>query len=136
MRKDCSVFFRNWTAMHDNGRTLCCDITGISTYDREMSRAKFGYSRDHEKWLRQINLAMLMDKDSHTTLAFMIVNGSLGDVQTLKNTVRDLSMYGVKPYGMMMDRGFWSMDKLQMLADTGSRHIIPVPNSMKWDRGS
>lgn len=96
--------------------------------------AEFGYNRDHERWLRQINLAMLTDKDSHMPLAFRIVNGSLGDVQTLKDTVRELSMYGATPYGMVMDRGFWSSEKLQMLTDAGIRYIIPVPNSVGWAR--
>lgn len=132
--ESCSAFFRSWTADHVRNRTLCYDITSVSTYARDMSMAEFGYNRDHERWLRQINLAMLTDKDSHMPLAFRIVNGSLGDVQTLKDTVRELSMYGATPYGMVMDRGFWSSEKLQMLTDAGIRYMIPVPNSVGWAR--
>ena len=99
-----------------------------------MSMAEFGYNRDHEKWLKQINLAMLTDKESHMPLAFRIVNGSLGDVQTLKDTVTDLSMYGATPHGMIMDRGFWSAEKLQMLTESGIKYMIPVPNSVGWSK--
>lgn len=130
--ENCSVFFRNWTALHARNKTLCYDITSVSTYAKDMAMAEFGYNRDHEKWLRQINLAMLTDKESHIPLAFRVVNGSLGDVQTLKDTIRDLAMYGATPYGMVMDRGFWSVEKLQMLTDAGIKYMIPVPNSVSW----
>ena len=130
--ENCSGFFKNWTSLNARNRTLCYDITSVSTYARDMSMAEFGYNRDHEKWLKQINLAMLTDKESHIPLAFRIVNGSLGDVQTLKDTIRDLSMYGATPYGMVMDRGFWSAEKLQLLTDAGIKYMIPVPNSVSW----
>lgn len=132
--ESCSVFFRNWTALHARNRTSCYDITSVSTYARDMAMAEFGYNRDHEKRLRQIDLAMLTDKDRHMPLAFRIVNGSLGDVQTLKDTIRGLAMYGATPYGMVMDGGFWSVEKLQMLTDAGIKYMIPVPNSVSWAR--
>ena len=130
--ESCSVFFKNWIGSHVKNRTLCYDITSVSTYAKDMAMAEFGYNRDHEKWLKQINLAMLTDKESHIPLAFRIVNGSLGDVQTLKDTVTDLAMYGATPYGMVMDRGFWSTEKLQMLTEAGIKYMIPVPNSVLW----
>lgn len=132
--ESCSVFFRNWTALHARNRTLCYDITGVSTYAKDMTMDEFGCNRDHEKWFRQINLAMLTDEESHLPLAFRMVNGPLGDVQTLKDTIRDLAMYGATPNGMVMDRGSWNAEKLQMLTDAGIKYMIPVPGSVGWAR--
>lgn len=132
--EECSSFFKAWVKKNAKDRTLCYDITSVSTYAKDINPAEYGYNRDHEKWLRQINLALLTDKATHLPLAFRTVNGSLSDVQTLKDTVRDLEMYGACPSGMVMDRGFWSTEKLQMLTDAGIRYMIPVPSSVKWAR--
>ena len=57
-------------------------------------------------------------------LAYRVVNGSLSDVNTLKDTVREFIQYGATPYGMVMDRGFWGQERLQMLTDEGIKYML------------
>lgn len=130
----CAKFLRPWIKAKAEGKTLCYDITSISTYAGDIDLAEFGYNRDHEKWLKQVNLAMLTDKASHIPLAFRVVAGSLSDVKTLRDTVRDLRMYGAAPFGFVMDRGFWSSERLDMLTENRIRYMVPVPSSVAWAR--
>lgn len=132
--QSCSSFFRRWIKENADSRTLCYDITSVSTYAKDMDIAEYGYNRDHEKWLRQINLALVTDKQNHIPLVFRIVNGSLSDVNTLKDTISDFRMYGASPYGLVMDRGFWSMEKLNILVQNNIHYMIPVPSSVAWAR--
>ncbi len=128
----CSSFFSEWVKEKAKDKSVCYDITSVSTYAADMDIAEYGYNRDHEKWLKQINLAFVNDKDSHIPLAFRPLNGSLSDSQTLIDTVREFEGYGAKPYGFVMDRGFWKKEFLDMLHAKGVKFALPVPSSVGW----
>lgn len=128
----CSAFFSSWVKEKAKNKSVCYDITSVSTYATDMDIAEYGYNRDHEKWLKQINLAMVTDKESHIPLAFRPLNGSLSDSQTLMDTIREFEGYGAKPYGFIMDKGFWKKEFLDMLHTKGVKSTIPVPSSVNW----
>ena len=128
----CSTFFSQWCKAKAKDRSVCYDITSVSTYSTDMDIAEYGYNRDHENWLRQINLAMVTDQETHIPLAFRPLNGSLNDSQTLENTVCEFEGYGAKPYGVMMDKGFWKKENLEMLRSKGIKFTLPVPSSVSW----
>lgn len=128
----CSSFFSQWVKENAKGKSVCYDITSVSTYSTDMDIAEYGYNRDHETWLKQINLAFVTDKESHIPLAFRPLNGSLSDSQTLIDTVREFEGYGAKPYGFIMDKGLWKKAFLDMLHEKGVKLTIPVPSSVGW----
>lgn len=128
----CSSFFSKWVKEKAKDKSVCYDITSISTYSTDMDIAEYGYNRDHEKWLRQINLAMVTDKESHMPLAYRPLNGSLSDSQTLMDTINEFDGYGAKPYEFVMDRGFWKKEFLDMAHAKGVRIMLPVPSSVGW----
>jgi len=132
--ESCAPFFRSWSKAKAKGKRLCYDITSISTYADGNDMAEFGYNRDHEGWLRQINLAVVSDQDAHIPLAFRPLSGSLSDSVTLDATLRDFEAYDAKPYGLVMDRGFYSQGNLDLLSARGVKVMIPVPSSLKWAR--
>lgn len=128
----CSSFFSEWVKAKAKDKSVCYDITSVSTYATDMDIVEYGYNRDHEKWLKQINLAMVTDKESHIPLVFRPLNGSLSDSQTLIDTAREFEGYGAKPYGFIMDRGFWKKVFLDMLYEKRIKVCIPVPSSVGW----
>lgn len=128
----CSSFFSKWVKEKAKDKSVCYDITSVSTYSSDMDIAEYGYNRDHEKWLRQINLAMVTDKESHIPLAYRPLNGSLSDSQTLMDTINEFEGYGAKPYGFVMDRGFWKKEFLDMAHAKSVRIMLPVPSSVGW----
>ena len=128
----CSSFFSKWAKEKAKDKSVCYDITSVSTYSVDMDMAEYGYNRDHEKWLKQINLAMVTDKESHMPLAYRPLNGSLSDSQTLMDTINEFEGYGAKPYGFVMDRGFWKKELLDMAHAKGVRIMLPVPSSVGW----
>ena len=128
----CSAFFSAWCKAKAKDRKVCYDITSVSTYATDMDIAEYGYNRDHEKWLRQINLALVTDRENHIPLAYRHLSGSLSDSRTLENTVREFEGYGAKPDGFVMDKGFWKNENLEMLHSKGIKFMIPVPSSVGW----
>lgn len=130
----CSSFIRKWVRKKAASRKVCYDITSVSTYASDIDIAEYGYNRDHERWLRQINLAMVADQETHMPLAFREIRGSVNDASTLVNTVSELIAYDAKPEGLVMDRGFWTESNMSYLAENGVKCMIPVPSKLSWSK--
>jgi transposase len=131
-QETCSSFFSAWVENNAKSKTLCYDITSVSTFANGMDQSEFGSNRDREKWLKPINLAILADKKTHVPLAFKVVNGSISDVKTLKAAMADLKMYPAVPYALIMDRGSWSNEKLKILMDEGIKFMVLIPSTLSW----
>lgn len=128
----CSGFMKEWIASNVGQNPLCYDITSISTYSDRINIAEYGYNRDKEKHLKQINLALVTDQKTHTPLTFRVLNGSISDVCTVENTIREFTKCGITPFGMIMDRGFWSEKNIEALQNNKIHFMMPIPNNVKW----
>ncbi len=89
------------------GRTLVYDIASFSSYSQNISLLEYGYNRDGLD-LPQINLSLIVDKDLGIPVMHDLYPGSIGDVSTLKNTVKKIEAQGIRNYTLIMDRGFFS----------------------------
>jgi len=126
----CSSFIRKWVRKKAASRKVCYDVTSISTYATGIDIAEYGYNRDRENWLKQINLAMVTDRDTHMPLAFRQLRGSINDASTLVDTLNEFMAYDAKPEGLIMDKGFWSDSNLQHMADNHVKCMMPMPSHL------
>lgn len=126
----CSSFIRKWVQRKAVGRKVCYDITSIGTYATDIDIAEYGYNRDKESWLKQINLAMVTDQDTNIPLAFRQTRGSTNDASTLVDTLNEFLAYEAKPEGLIMDKGFWSEANLQYMMDKGVKCMMPMPSHL------
>lgn len=124
-------FWRKWANLHGKNRNLVFDITSISTYSTNLVLDEFGHNRDGES-LPQINIGMLFSDRPGRPLGYRVYPGSIGDVTTLKNLLRQMkSDYSLTHSRLVMDRGFYSASNVKSLDETGYDFIMPLPLSLK-----
>lgn len=122
-------FFKAWIEACGKPRALIHDTTSISTYSSNLEDAEWGYNRDEEK-MEQINLALVVSRNSRLPLWFRTVPGSIPDVSTLKLTCKTLKAFGLKNFSCSLDRGYFSRTNLLDMLEAGIDFIIGVPLSV------
>ena len=122
-------FFRTWIDACGKPRTLIHDTTSISTYSSNLEDAEWGYNRDGEK-MEQVNLALVVSRNSRLPLWFRTVPGSIPDVSTLKLTCKTLKAFGLKDFSCSLDRGYFSRTNLLDMLEAEIDFIIGVPLSV------
>jgi len=128
------AFFQKWAALRSEQEYLALDITSVSSYSELIQYVERGYNRDKEN-LPQINLCLLMGEQSGLPVFQAIYSGSLGDVSTLRTTLR-LAAPTI-PLGRIMavlDKGFCSIANINAMLDehSGLHFLIAVPFSLKF----
>ncbi|MCP4934092.1 MAG: IS1634 family transposase [bacterium] len=101
------AFVRAWINKRGKPHAVVHDITSLSTYSENLDLAELGYNRDGE-FLRQINLALVVCAETGYPLAVRLIQGSVPDVKTLKNTGEFLKGHGLNNVKYSLDRGFYS----------------------------
>ncbi len=127
------TFFSAWMKQKAAGGALCYDISSLSSYGRNNDLIEYGYNRDQEP-LKQINLALLSGKSTGLPVWYTPLPGSLHDGKTLKALVREIQKLNVGTFTLVMDRGFYSRENLQFLADNRIKFMIPIPNRTNWHK--
>ena len=110
---------------------LCYDITSVSSYSRHNEYTRFGYNRDREH-LEQINLAMLFGQKSGLPAHYRRLPGNIGDVATLKTTMKALDYLNCGRMHFILDRGFYSKKNIDELYRRGHRFTVALPSGLKW----
>ena len=108
-------------------RTILYDITSVSSYSELIKLLEWGYNRDQLD-LPQINLSVILDKAEGIPLGYEIYPGSISDVVTLKNTIKKIQIQGVKNFTIVLDRGFFSINNLDILLNNNTDFIMAVPD--------
>ena len=119
-------FFRKWIKDNDSS-ALVYDITSLSSNSRNISLLEFGYNRDGDN-LPQVNLGVVMNKEG-IPLYFKVFPGSITDVVTIHNLLKDLRDLKVRECSLVLDRGFYSKKNLEDILDAKIDFVIPMPFS-------
>jgi transposase len=108
------------------------DITSFSSYSTGIDYVEWGYNRDKED-LPQINMGMVCCQNSGLPFFYKLFPGSIVDVSTIHNMLKDLQAYHLKDVLLVMDRGFFSTSNITSIA-ASEQHITflqPLPFSLK-----
>jgi len=110
---------------------LAFDLTEFFSTSQTMSFAEKGYNKKHDN-CPQINIVMAVTKDSGTPVMIRPLPGSIRDVKTLCTTIKEMNR---KDLTLIMDRGFFSEEKLGVLHSFGLKFLLPVKrNSLLYSR--
>ncbi len=120
------AFFRLWVKRHYGGKSVCYDVTSVSSYATNLPEVERGYNRDHED-LAQFNLGMFCDEDTRMPLYYDRYNGSLTDRSNLSCVLVNAEDIGIKHVHMFMDGGFWSEECIQSLARECDAFTLGMP---------
>lgn len=119
-------FFSAWIKALGTPRVLVRDTTSISSYSKVLEAAEWGYNRDGES-LPQVNLALVVARDSGIPIWYRSLPGSIPDVASLKGTASQLKSLGMREFSFTLDRGCFSNANLAALVSDGVDFIIGVP---------
>ena len=121
-------FLQFWINKQGKMNSLFFDITSISNYAQEVEYTEWGYNRDEDK-LPQINLGIIYTQNTNFHVFYQIYPGSIKDVSTLCNLLKQIDFFDLKDILLILDRGFYSASNLEKMVDTPVDFIIPLPKS-------
>ncbi|WP_165249671.1 IS1634 family transposase [Adlercreutzia sp. ZJ141] len=124
------AFSESLARRHGEGDRLFYDTTSISSYSEALSQVRWGRNKDCVP-LPQINLAMLVGRESGVPLYYRKVAGNIADVTTVKTLVRDMEPAFTGKVRLVMDRGFWSAANINAMMYEHFKFLIGVPTSLK-----
>jgi len=122
-------FFQEWINAQKHINTLFFDITSFSSYSNNIEFVEWGHNRDCEM-LPQINYGIIADEKSKMPLYYKIYPGSISDVTTLKNILKNLKNFKIEKSTIILDRGFFSGKNITGMNELG-KFIIPLPFSVE-----
>jgi transposase len=123
-------FFEDWIKKQNKSKCLFLDITSLSSYSQQIDFVEWGYNRDKEK-LPQINLGLVQAYPDGLPLFYQLYPGSIADVSTLKNVIKQAAGLRLDVSTMVMDKGFYSLGNLLELEGNKTKFIIPLPATTK-----
>ena len=107
------------------------DATSISSYSKCLAQVRYGHNKDHEH-TEQINLAVLYGEESQLPFYYRKLPGNITDVKTVRNLIADMSQLEFKKVKLVMDRGFYSEDNINMMLGAHLKFLIGVKTSLLY----
>lgn len=118
-------FFVEWIKACGMPKVLIHDTTSISTYSRQLEDAEWGYNRRES--LPQMNLALVVAKESRVPIWYRTLPGSIPDVASLQGTSAQLADLGLAKFSFSLDRGYFSNANVAAMLSSKIRFTIGVP---------
>jgi transposase len=125
-------FVKKWIERIKPINGIYYDITSISSYGSNIDFIEWGYNRDKER-LPQLNMGVVFCQGNALPVFYNLYPGSIVDVTTLKNCVRQFDILKLKEVMFVLDRGFFSKANVLELAGENSTYkfILPLPFKLK-----
>jgi transposase len=133
--QDQNQFFGRWGKYRSEKEYLALDLTSVSSYSELLGEVAWGYNRDGEK-LPQVNLCMLMGRQSRLPVFQSLYNGSIKDVSTLKTTLSLAFNIQGNRLVLVMDKGFFSKNNVKTLLSgpLKSKFLLSLPWTLSFAR--
>ena len=123
-------FFSAWAYAREQHEYLAYDVTSISSYSAGIDDLEYGYNRDGEK-LPQINLGMYYGEDSMRPIFYCTYPGSINDKSHLRYMMRNNKRLNINKVKFVMDRGFFSKDNIEYMAQKAYPFMVAIPSHYK-----
>lgn len=107
------------------------DITSISSYSETLIQVKKGRNKEHDR-LPQINLALLFGEESGLPFYYRKLPGNITDVKTVKQLMSEFDVMGYKKVSVILDRGFYSRENINLLYKNHQKFIIGVKLGLNY----
>ncbi|MBI4980458.1 transposase [Candidatus Woesearchaeota archaeon] len=86
------------------------------------------WGRSGEEIDKQIRFLLVVDKSSEEPLFFRHYAGNIVDVSTLKTTIDELNVYGIKETYIYLDAGYFSEDNINDLYTSRMNFLTRLPS--------
>lgn len=127
---DINAFFKEWNRDRDQQETLYIngDATNMNTDCRGVELAEMGYAKE-DKTKPQINIALAATHDGNMPLFYDLYAGSYNDVSEIHYMIRMADEFGYRNLGFILDRGYFSQENLNDLANRGYQLVIMLKSN-------
>lgn len=113
-------------------KNLYYDVTSAYFEGNLCDDAEYGYSRDHRKDKKQINIGLIATKDKKFPVFSKIFKGNISDKQTVVEIVTSLKyIYRFEDITAIMDRGMTSEYNIAILDANEYDYIIGATSTSK-----
>ena len=112
----------------DHSEQLIYDLSTMFSRSMSILQAEKGYNKD-KIHLPQINLALLCSADTGFPTMIKAVPGSVRDISTLTNTIKEMDLKGKT---LVLDRGFFSEDVIKQLFDAKIDFVLPTRRNSRY----
>ncbi len=129
--EDRMAFFKKQGKRRIEKEYWAFDITSISSYSETLSQVKKGRNKEHDR-LPQINLALLFGEESGLPFYYRKLPGNITDVKTVKQLMAEFDVMGYKKVSVILDRGFYSKENINLLYKNHQKFIVGVKLSLKY----
>ena len=119
-------FFGKWIVSNKQDEYYALDITSVSSYSDLIEFVRWGYNRDGDD-LPQINLLMITGEKSHMPLYYRIIPGSIKDVRTLRESLKNMAYIEAGQLHYVMDKGFYSEQNIDAMYADHKRFMMGIP---------
>ncbi len=107
------------------------DITTISSYSDVLKQVKKGKNKEHDR-LPQLNLALLFGEQSGLPFYYRKLPGTMTDMKTVRQLVREFDILGYKKVSVVLDRGFYSKQNIDRLYQYHQKFIIGLKVGLSY----
>jgi len=122
-------FFKRWTRHKDRDEFWAYDTTSISSYSEQLKQVQYGYNKESDP-LAQLNLAIVFGENSNLPFYYRKLSGNIPDSKTLVHLLADLKQLDFAKLKLVMDRGFYSKDNINMLYEKHLKFLISSKMSL------
>ncbi len=85
------------------------------------------WGRSGEEIDKQVRFLLAIDRDEHLPMFFRLLPGNIIDVTSLRNTLYELKIYGVKEAFVFLDAGFFSDENIVEMYQNNVDFVIRLP---------
>jgi len=131
--EDKNTFFRLQGKRRAEKGFWAYDITSISSHSQCIRQVQYGRNKENDS-LPQINLAMVFGETSNLPFYYRKLAGNIPDSKTVKNLLADLDILGFSKVKLVMDRGFYSEENINLLYGDHLKFLISAKMSLAFVR--
>jgi transposase len=126
-----NTFFKLQAERRLENEYLAYDTTSISSMSKQIKLNKWGRNKDKEH-LSQVNLALLFGEKSFLPVYYRLLPGNISDVSLIVNLIKEIKFLNIKNFKLVLDRGFYSAENINLLYSSGIDFIISAKRNLTF----
>ena len=124
-------FFKRWFTEKKGETYQLFDLTSWASYGSHNPFLHYGFNRDKEA-LEQNNIAILTSTKTGKPLCYAQLGGNLRSLDTVGALASRLSLHDLSKTTLILNRSFYTREKIRLLAEKEYPFLIRIPSRQKW----
>lgn len=133
---DIDTFIKAWVNLRSSEEIyVSYDSTNMNSVAGNIDLVEYGHAKDNEE-LPQVNVSLGYDQTNGSPLFYELYPGSIIDNTECSKMVERAKMYGVKNIGLILDRGYFSVQNIKFFERNGFDYLIMTKSNANFIKES